>query len=512
MNFKIQNLKLKIFFLTIIFCGIFGMAEKSWAACVGPAQEAVVSAVVAATYGDTVEVCAGSATWTAGVQGCAGNTALCMKKGINLKGGIGGTTSITLAGAAPYGAILYEPDTTSISNDTPFEFSGFTVDANNITYYEGVLDVSNSGTTPLSNIKIHDNIFKNERQETINLNGPVYGVAYANTFIECETVIREEGRNEKSWDLGQREYGTGNNFFFEDNVISATTVPSAGAFSAGQGGSMIIRYNTYDLGQVLLDGNQWQDLHGLQSMTTDDNDSFVNLQCGYAPFNVPNSCYPERRSCEQWSQIKTEWYGNIHSNLYNPYSTPQEWMRLRGSWMLMFNNVVTGTGHMPLPDIYQYSCDSCQNGTGTRYSMHVQNTYVWNNLGNGTNRPIYVSEDNCAHYAVGSPYAITENVDYWNYNPNTLDGNVQKGINCGSAVPTSSCAIGDGYWQTSYSPCSEVPEEMGDMKTYTQAGRFYKCTAPNTWTLYYQPYTYPHPLRGGEDTISPTSPTGLMVN
>jgi hypothetical protein len=27
------------------------------------------------------------------------------------------------------------------------------------------------------------------------------------------------------------------------------------------------------------------------------------------------------------------------------------------------------------------------------------------------------------------------------------------------------------------------------------SGVLYKCTAPNTWTLYYTPYTYPHPLQ-----------------
>ncbi len=454
-------------------------------------QTDVQAAIDSSSYGDTVLVPAGSATWITKAQGCSGDTALCIKKGINLKGGIGGETSISLSGLAPYGAIYYEPDSTSISNNTPFEFTGFTINANKITYQEGVLDVSNSGTTPITKVRIHDNTFKNELAETIQINGPVYGVAYSNSFIDCQTVIRTAGGDGRSWNLNQREYGTRNNFFFEDNTAIATTAKSTGAFTAGQGGSIVIRYNTYDLGQLLLDGNQWQDLHGLQSMTTIDG----NVQCGYAPYNVPNSCLPEVKSCEQWSQIKSEWYGNIHTNFRNPYSTAQEWMRLRGSWMLMFNNVITGTGIMPLPDIYQYSCDSCQSGTGLRYSMHVQNTYVWNNVGNGVNRPIYVLQDNCGSYAVGTPYTITENVDYWNYNSNILDGNTQKGINCGSSPPTGSCSIGDGYWQTSYSPCSMPPAVMADMKTYTQTGKFYKCTAPNTWTEYYQPYIYPHPLR-----------------
>jgi len=45
-------------------------------------------------------------------------------------------------------------------------------------------------------------------------------------------------------------------------------------------------------------------------------------------------------------------------------------------------------------------------------------------------------------------------------------------------------------------------------------GELYVCTATNTWTAIYQPYTYPHPLVGGTSTTSsnptPPAPTGLV--
>ena len=43
------------------------------------------------------------------------------------------------------------------------------------------------------------------------------------------------------------------------------------------------------------------------------------------------------------------------------------------------------------------------------------------------------------------------------------------------------------------------------------SGTLFKFTAPNTWTAYYTPFTYPHPLRGLIDTIPPAAPKGLEV-
>lgn len=144
------------------------------------------------------------------------------------------------------------------------------------------------------------------------------------------------------------------------------------------------------------------------------------------------------------------------------------------------------------------------------YSMHLQDSYFWNNWSNGTDLPMDKDGDHCEG-AIGSPYAIAKNVDYFMFNANTLNGSTERGINCGSAVPTSACSVGDGYWQTTAYPCSTPPATMADMKTHTQTGKLYKCTAANTWTLYYQPYTYPHPLRGEVDTTALAAPTNFVV-
>jgi hypothetical protein len=103
--------------------------------------------------------------------------------------------------------------------------------------------------------------------------------------------------------------------------------------------------------------------------------------------------------------------------------------------------------------------------------------YAWNNTLNGT----LVS-------TIGQYYThVQANRDYYDWTAN-FDGTTGVGEGLLSARPLT-CTPLVAYWAT-------------DTTT------LYQCSAKNTWTVYYKPYTYPHPLQG---TLPPSSPTNIKV-
>jgi hypothetical protein len=122
---------------------------------------------------------------------------------------------------------------------------------------------------------------------------------------------------------------------------------------------------------------------------------------------------------------------------------------------------------------------ACRDNPGRTHNQALAPVYVWMNTPN-----LSVSSSDAASY-------IVANRDYYAH---TTSFTGASGVGSGTfASRPSTCTVGVGFWAT-------------DRST------LYQCGASNTWTTYYAPYTYPHPLTtgGGSTTLPPPSAPGNL--
>jgi hypothetical protein len=453
-----KNIIWRVVFWCQIIIYLF-LPISSWAACTGTSPSwsssadynSVSTCVASALAGDVIRV-SGNATWT---------STLPLTRGVKLVGN--GNTTIT--GQLTF--IYWTPDASAQSAHDTLFINGFTFDANDSSIGNaGVIRVNNTSATNYVNLVVKNNTFKNVSPSGrgLYIRGMVYGAVASNIFDRIAIPLGIYGNDYNSWENQTQAYGVEQNLYFEDNAIQFSTpyvYPGyEGWMEAGQGGRVVVRYNTWDYTNVPTSTEFW-DLHGLQS----------------PPGGTGTA------GCANYSTMVAEYYGNKIVNQVGAY----RWMAQRGGWLLQFYNTLSGTTN-PYNGVTQYYCNSCQ-ATGS-FNQKVENTYYWKNLANGTEKPATVYDPGAAYGCESDP--IVENSDFFNYNVNF---NGTSGIGCGtlSARPAT-CTTGVGYWATNQS-CSNLTGMVGKKPMSPISGTLYKCTAPNTWTAYYTPYTYPHPLR-----------------
>jgi len=285
----------------------------------------VKSAVSSATYGDTVYVPAGSATW---------NGSVTVTKGISIIGAGAGVTNIT---AGSTDVFIFTPDTTTRANQNEFRISGFTFSGSpsRVIY----LSESNSQTIPIRNVRIDHNQWENSAGYPMYIDGNFWGCVDNNDFAGANFFMIL-GNQDTDWkEFFPVSYGTADNLYFEDNTFEGS---SPFGIQSGQGGRWAFRYNTVTTPAM---ENPMFDQHGDQS-----GGIYALMLC--------------------------EIYGNAFKNMATDVN---RWDYQRGGKLLMYNNI--GTSNTDAPDITVNDDWYSSSSPGTEYPYE---DYFFNNLWNGS--------------------------------------------------------------------------------------------------------------------------------
>jgi hypothetical protein len=491
----------------------------SWSCTAGTTTAQVNTAISSAADGATITFAAGAYSWGAEID-------LSNSKGVTLQGAGPGSSVVTVTGTP----IIAMAGTLSGNNTHAYRITGFTFQnapANLVIWFFG------PGT--MNNIRIDHNTFDNFATGAIAIFfgenstvGKFFGVIDHNTFSGPNNFMAMKVLGPLSpdqWPSALR--GTASNIFLEDNTFNFTSASDlgSGCVDGYNGGTIVFRHNTVTnclvtahgtdhgggilnfeiyantLGRTSDPGSSWQDgtrlVHHQGSgeilvwnnvfkhATNPISSSAISVTHyrSASPAQTGDSGYVQCNGTAAAPVVSGD-PGSIDGNAaqavtyrgwpcwLQPGRAPAGGSPEYGTLSPMYNwmNVDYSTGNtVPL---------SIDDPWGSYVSTHIV-----------ANRDYYTAVSSSVQTSATSPFNGTTGMGF-----GTL---ANRPTTCThTTAPNGENTGGVAYWAT----------DQGAQ------GTLYRCSATNTWTVWYVPYTYPHPQQGAANGGAPPAPpTSLQV-
>lgn len=487
----------------------------------------IQTAINQAQSGDVVNVPAGSCTWTSGIS---------VTKGISLQGAGINSTIITdgldssgCPGSCPY-LVTYQPS--SPETNESFRLTGFKF---NMTGVQGVYLYNQNNSVSINNIRIDNINFAgsgciSSSIPCIRVRGNVGGVVDNNIFTGS-TAFQFTGGDTGTWNSISPTFGESGPLYIEDNTFTMTNTP----IDASRGTRWVARYNTFTYtGSNSL--SPWFDAHGdygdtllCSTLTTESYGNYLIDSANKlgALFDLRGGSnrtffnYTNNSLSPTGVNIRDEYYGASSCSGQTAESQkPRDiyiWGNRQSAGNLLLTGFITssgtasGGGNSYLDDSsknFNFCESGCPayaygvkitGGTGSGQFRVIQ-TITSTRLNISPNWTINPSTDSTYEIRQSAADTVNENSEFWTMrSTGTFNGSGSSasggGVGAGTlASRPSTCTVGVGYWATDQS-VTDLSGMVGKNPSSPISGTLYKCTSSNTWTQYYTPYTYPHPLR-----------------